>query len=100
MLLVLSGMGCMGVVSTFLAPAISDRNIPPQWRADRWELSRDGTRVRGQTEALCGVLPPDAWIDFPDDALNPKLENASSEQVACFEAEIVPHVQRGHPIDL
>ncbi|MFT5687011.1 MAG: hypothetical protein ACI8RZ_007968 [Myxococcota bacterium] len=90
----------MGVVSVFLTPVISDRNIPPQWRADRWELSRDGLRVREQTEALCGVLLPDTWIDFPDDALHPKLQNASSEQTTCFEAEVVPHVQRGRPIDL
>ncbi len=83
------------IVSAFVVPSNwTARNVPPHLRADRWELSPDGRRAHELIEKHCGTLGDDAWIDFPRDALQPQLENASDELTTCFETNIAPRFVR------
>jgi hypothetical protein len=99
----LGGLAVLWVIGFFvLAPLlvpvlVTNRNVPPNLRADRWELSRDGDMARQRTIEICGELTGDAWIDLPETAAQPVLLSASAERTACFNEKIAPRFQRGRP---
>lgn len=83
------------VVAPWLVPRLwESRNVPEKWRADRWEATAEGVRARELTEAACGPLPVEVWLDFPDDADQPVLRDGSRELGRCFWSEVAPQFAR------
>ena len=91
----------VGLISPLVVSTITTNNqVPPQFRADRWELSRDGQHARQRTEEQCGPLPSGCWIDMTEQDVQPIIYGASAELEQCFVNEIAPRFQRGRPVDL
>ena len=94
-------MFCVGILSPFVVSNITTQNqIPPQYRVDRWELSRDGQQALRRTEELCGPLPADGWIDMTEQDAQPAIHGVSEALEACFDQEVAPYFQRGRPVDI
>ncbi|MBX2802982.1 MAG: RNA methyltransferase [Myxococcales bacterium] len=92
---VLGSMLCAGLLSPLIVPANwTERNVPPHLRADRWELSDEGMRARSVTEAECGALPHEVWLDFPDHADEPSLERGAEALTDCFASKVAPRFAR------
>jgi len=83
------------ILITIVGPAYwMERNIPPQWRADRWEATRDGLVVRRLTEQHCGRLKEGVWLDWSADLQRPILREAPQIQQRCFDEVVQPLVER------
>lgn len=94
----LAGLGVAGAASSLGAWVAASRwetgNVPPRWRADRWEVSRDGEEAWGHTRHLCPDAGSDAWIRFDEGDLAPRLEGAPADATACFAARVAPRYSR------
>ena len=79
----LLGAGALFVVSVLASAGAAARfeaeRVPPQWRADRWELSRDGEQAWEALRARCGDPGPAAWISFDTGDLQPTLRHGPQQ---------------------
>lgn len=86
----LIGLVFLGFLASMIAPFIWEANhVPPEFREDRWELTRQGAELRDLVEARCGPLPVGVYLDRPEGLRQPVLVGGSPELRACFEAELL-----------
>ena len=57
-------------------------------------MSDLGLRARELTEAECGALVDEMWLDFPDTSGVPLLRNAPPDMTECFNEKVAPHYAR------
>ena len=76
--------------SRYAASRWEDQNVPPRWRADRWEVSPGGEEAWEWMKRLCPPAGDEAWIRFEPGDPMPWLDGAPAEAAACFSTKIAP----------